>query len=396
MSVGRIAVVMPAVYDELDREFLSGIHNAAMDIGYDTLVFTGVSAENDEDYTKGENNIYELIFSADINGVIVAANRFRDMKLKDTLFRRLDGMSIPCVAIGESWKNIDGVFPDQSGGIAEITEHLITAHGYRDIVCLTGPQGNREAENRADGYINAMKIHNLDSSVIYGDFWRNSAAKLAKDIAEDKRSRPEAIVCTSDIMAVSLCQYLEEYGIKIPDDIAVTGYDGSIYTMLTRPSVTTVCGGEKSLGMLAVKVLADKMEVICDIDCNKQHIRYFGSCGCYNEEEKEYLLKYTEKIVHKQLERKTFMYSNYIAKMSDCESVPKFAAVLDSLRYMLSECRAINVCVCEDWRVENPEYRKSGFSENMQLIYSEEQPGQLDFPLHKLLPCLNLPHEPQF
>ncbi|MBP1544878.1 MAG: helix-turn-helix transcriptional regulator [Oscillospiraceae bacterium] len=90
------------------------------------------------------------------------------------------------------------------------------------------------------------------------------------------------------------------------------------------------------------------------------------------------------------------MYSNYIAKMSDCESIPKFAAVLDSLRYMLPECRAINVCVCEDWRVEHPEYRKRSFAQNMQLIYSEDQPGQLDFALHKLLPCLNLPHEPQF
>ncbi len=397
MSMGRIAVIMPAVYDELDREFLSGIHNAAMDIGYDTLVFTGVSAENDEDYTKGENNIYELIFSADINGVIVAANRFRDMELKDTLFRRLDGMGIPCAAIEESYGNIAGVFPDQSESIGEITEHLIAVHGYKHILCLTGPQGNREAENRADGYVCAMKKHKLDSSVIYGDFWRNSAAELAKDIAEGKRFCPEAIVCASDIMAVMLCEKLIDYGIKIPDDIAVTGYDGSIYTMLTRPSVTTVCGGERSLGMLAVKALAERMGITSDIDCNKQYIRFCGSCGCRKEEaEKEYLLRYTEKIVHRQLERKSFMYSNYIAKMSDCESVPKFASVLDSLRYILPECRTINVCVCEDWRVENPEYRKSGFSENMQLIYSEEQPGQLDFPLHKLLPCLNLPHEPQF
>lgn len=62
MPLGRIAVIMPAVYDELDCEFLSGIHKAAMDTGYDTLVFTGVSAENDKDYTEGENNIYELFF----------------------------------------------------------------------------------------------------------------------------------------------------------------------------------------------------------------------------------------------------------------------------------------------------------------------------------------------
>ncbi len=347
---------------------------------------------------QGENNIYALPFLAEIDGVILVSNRFKDVTLKADIIRKIEKCRLPCVAVEEYAGKIKGVFLDQSKSLYDITEHLITCHGYKNILCLTGPRNNIEAEGRADGYIYAMKKHGLDSiDVIYGDFWRSSAAELAKDIADGKRPRPEAVVCTSDIMAVVLCEKLTEYGIKVPDDIAVTGYDGSIYTLLTTPPITTVCGGEKSLGMLAVKTLAEKLGIVCDIDCNKQHIRICGSCGCRNEEkEREYLLRYTEAVVHRQLDRKTFMYSNYIAKMSDCESIPKFASVLDSLRYMLPECSAINVCVCEDWRIEHPEYRKSGFSENMQLIYSEEQPGQLDFSLNKLLPCLNLPHEPQF
>lgn len=398
MTRGRIAVLMPAVYDELDKELLVGIQTAAASVRFDTLVFTAVSAENDEDYTRGENNIHELPFLTDIDGIILVPDRFKDKALKNDIVKRIEKSGLPCVAIKEDTGKIQGVFLDQSKSIYDITEHLITVHGYRDILCLTGPDGNSEAEERAAGYICAMKAYGLaGAEIIYGDFWRNSAAELAKEIADGKRSRPEAIVCTSDIMAVVLCEKLSEYGLNVPEDIAVTGYDGSVYTLLTRPPITTVCGGEKTIGMLAVKALAQKLGITCDMECNKQHIRFCGSCGCCSEaQEKEYLLQYTEAIMHRQLDRKTFMYSNYIAKMSDCESIPKFASVLDSLRYMLPECRAINVCVCEDWRIEHPEYRKSGFSENMQLIYSEEQPGQLDFPLHKLLPCLNLPHEAQF
>ncbi len=398
MTRGRIAVLMPAVYDELDKELLTGIQTAAVNIGFDTLVFTGVSSDNTDNYIQGENNIYALPFLAETDGFILVANRFKDKSLKADIVRCIEKSKLPCVAIEEDIGKIQGVFLDQSKSICDITEHLITVHGYRDILCLTGPEDNTEAEERADGYICAMKKHGLGTgSVIYGDFWRNSAAELARDIADGKRPCPEAVVCTSDIMAVVLCEKLAEYGIKVPVDIAVTGYDGSIYTLLTTPPITTVCGGEKSLGMLAVRALAEKLGVTCDIECNKQYMRICSSCGCRNEgKEREYLLRYTEAVVRRQLDRKTFMYSNYIAKMSDCESIPKFASVLDSLRFMLPECRAINVCVCEDWRVEHPEYRKSGFSENMQLIYSEEQPGQLDFPLRKLLPCLNLSHEPQF
>lgn len=398
MTRGRVAVLMPDIYDVLEREFLSGVHTALKDIGFDTLVLTGVSADGNEGYTQGENNIYELAFCADIDGVIIVSNRFKDKKIKKLLMKRLVTSGVPFVAIEEDYNGVEDVFNAQRQSISEITGHLLSTHRYKDIICLTGPQGNREAEERAAGFRDAMKKHRINKcSVIYGDFWRNSAIELADEIASGKRRRPEAIVCTSDIMAVSLCQRFLEHGIKIPDEIAVTGYDGSVYTLLTRPQITTVCGSEKSLGMLAVKALAEKLNIPFDIDCNKQYIRFCGSCGCQNEaQEKENLLRYTEKIVHRQLERKNFMYSNYIAKMSDCESIPKFTAVLDSLRYMLPECNAINVCVCEDWRIEHPEYRKSGFSENIQLIYSENQPGQLDFPLRKLLPCLNLNHKPQF
>ncbi len=398
MIKGRIAVLMPDIYDVLEREFLAGVHKVLGDMGFDTLVFTGVSADGDIDYTRGENNIYELVFCADIDGVIIAASNFKDKKIKNLLMERLAASGIPCVAIEEEYKGIEGIFNNQSQCISEITEHLINVHGYKDIICLTGPQGNREAEERAAGFRSAIKKHRIrKSSVIYGDFWHNSAMELADDIVAGRRHKPEAIVCTSDIMAVSLCRRLSEHGIKVPDEIAVTGYDGSVYTLLTRPQITTVCGGEKSLGMLAAKRLVEKLGINYDSDCCAQYLRICGSCGCSNEEqEKEYLLRYTESVIRRQLDRKTFMYSNYIAKMSDCESIPKFAAVLDSLRHLLPECNAINVCVCEDWRIEHPEYRKSGFSENMQLIYSENQPGQLDFPVHRLLPCLNLPHEPQF
>ncbi len=398
MTKGRIAVLMPDIYDVLEREFLAGVHTALNDMGFDTLVFTGVSADGDEGYTNGENNIYELAFCTDIDGVIIAASRFKDKKLKNLLLKRLGSSGIPCVAVEEDYKGIEGVFNDQSHSISRITEHLISVHGYRNIICLTGPQGNREAEERASGFRSTMKKHHISkSSVIYGDFWRNSAAELADEIAEGRRPYPEAIVCTSDIMAVSLSHRLSEHGIKVPGEIAVTGYDGSVYTLLTRPQITTVCGGERSLGLLAAKKLALKLGIDYENDCHAQYLRICGSCGCHNEaQEKEFLLQYTESVIRRQLDRKTFMYSNYIAKMSDCESIPKFAAVLDSLRYMLPECGAINVCVCEDWRVEHPGYRKNGFPENMQLIYSEEQPGQLDFPLHKLLPCLNLGHEQQF
>jgi len=399
MTRGRIAVLIPAVYDALDKEFLTGVHTAARQIGFDTLVFTSIAAENADNYTSGENNIYNLPFLTEVDGIIMAANRFHDKMLKAEILNRLEKIKLPCVVIEEKHDKIRGVFLDQKKSIYNMTEHLLMWHGYSNILCLTGPEENYEAQIRAEGFISAMEDNGIDwhGKVIYGDFWRYAPIGLAEKIASGEMKCPEAVVCTNDIMAVALCQELQKRGFKVPRDIAVTGYDGSVYTLLTKPAITTVCGGDSYLGRSAVKTLAEMMNIDNEIDCGNVHIRICGSCGCNNElGERDALLEQTEKMLHRQLDRKNFMFSNYIVRMSDCESIPKFAAVLDSLRYMLTDCISVNICLCEDWRTEHPEYRKQGFSENINLIYSENQPGQLLFPLQNLLPRFNLPHEPQF
>lgn len=399
MARGRIAVLIPAVYDTLDKEFLNGVHTAAKQIGLDTLVFTSVAAENADSYTSGENNIYKLPFLTEIDGIIMAANRFHDEKLKTDILNVLEKIKLPCVVVEEKHDKIKGVFLDQKKSIYNLTDHLLVWHGYRNILCLTGPEENYEAQMRAEGFISAMEDNGLDwqGRVIYGDFWRYAPARLAEKIASGEMKCPEAVVCTNDIMAVALCQELQKHGLRVPRDVAVTGYDGSVFTLLTKPAITTICGGDSCLGRSSVKMLAEMMGIDNDIDCGNVHIRICGSCGCNNEHgERDALLDETEKMLHRQLDRKNYMFSNYIVRMSDCESIPKFASVLDSLRYMLSDCTSVNICLCEDWRTEHHEYRKQGFSENMNLIYSENQPGQFMFPLQKLLPRLNLPHEPQF
>ncbi len=68
----RIKKLMPDIYDILEREFLAGVHTVLSNTGYDTLVFTGISVDGDESYTRGENNIYELAFCSDFGGVMIA------------------------------------------------------------------------------------------------------------------------------------------------------------------------------------------------------------------------------------------------------------------------------------------------------------------------------------
>ena len=134
MSRGRIAVLIPAVYDTLDKQFLAGIHSAAQQIGFDTLIFTSVAAENADNYTSGENNIYNLPFLTDIDGIIMAANRFHDEKLKAEILSRLEKSKLPCVIVEEKHDKIRGVFLDQKKSIYNLTDHLLVWHGAKETL----------------------------------------------------------------------------------------------------------------------------------------------------------------------------------------------------------------------------------------------------------------------
>lgn len=399
MSKGKIAVLIPEIYDALDREFLSGVQNAAKELSYDTIVFTGISSAPADTYTSGENNIYELPFLCDIAGMIFVSNRFHDSSLKKQLLHHMTHLTIPCVCIEESCENIPGVYLKQEALIYQITEHLICTHHYTDLLCLTGPKNNPEAEERARGFLRALHDHHIPvkDRVLYGDFWRSAPTELADEIISGRRSRPEAVVCTNDVMALTLCQALQEHGIRIPEDIAITGYDGGLYSLLTTPAITTIVGGNYCLGLLAVKNIAEQLGELHMLEEALPSLRLGGSCGCENAaEERATLLKHTDALIRRRLNRKPMMLSNHIAKMSDCESLSSFASILSSLNYAMPDCRGMNICLCEEWNLEAPNYRTKGFSEQMCLIYSDSQPWQLQFPLKQLLPQLEQPHSPQF
>ena len=124
MTKGKIAVLIPAVYDKLDKEFVSGIYQTLKENSFDTLVFTSVSTENTDGYMCGENNIYNLPFLSDVDGIIMASNRFYDNSLKESILKQLEKCKLPCILVEEEREKIKGVFLDQKKCIYDITEHL--------------------------------------------------------------------------------------------------------------------------------------------------------------------------------------------------------------------------------------------------------------------------------
>ncbi len=411
----RVGIIIPAITDLLRSELIKSVYESAFPLGYDIIVLTNATnAHNDfvyNEYTIGEENIYSLITHAAFDGVIFASQYFYKTALKQRIAAAIRKGGIPCVEIGESDSGFETIHIHSKQVMHDITEHLITVHGCRRLCCLTGPQHIPEARERLYGFLEAAQQHHIcipKENIIYGDYWKLSGKQLGKAILSGTYEKPDAVVCTNDMMAVSLCDTLAAGGMSVPEDILVTGYDAHIEALLHFPSITTVGGQSKEAGRLAFEKLFSMIEgKSLTNETIRLKIIYGASCGCVDKVENyrqaaEQVQTYIRSESHKaeMLEMQT--NTSFIASMSEAQSLEELMRAADNTAHIITEHTSINICICSDWKgdLSYPEaYRSEGYSNEMYLALSKRVGANLEagyyFPIKKLLPTLDEPHTPQ-
>lgn len=414
-TLKKIAVIIPAINDILSIELLRGIDEQAKILGYDVIVLTNFSKNqnNDSDNIKhfiGEENIYELIEQIKLDGIIFAANKFLKSSLINRLSSKMRNLNIPCISVGSNIVGIHSIFSDQKLYFKTIVSHLIKKHNCKKIYCLTGPKGNYDSEQRLAGFCEALsenKIEYNENNIFYGDFWKIKAVDLAKQIVEHNIEKPDAIACANDIMAIALCETLINNGIRVPEDIAVTGFDGTIHAAINEPSITTLVGSEQISG---IKSVIKIHELITKKKCSAKVILDFSieegqSCGCRTKNssyQNPSFLRNKELFIRENLYQELYKTANFMGKLSDKNTIESLINTVNEHTYMLHKWETINICLCTDWLgnidLQN-EYRTKGYSNKMKLmlhktIENNIQNG-LEFNTKILIPYLNKPHLPK-
>lgn len=148
---------------------------------------------------------------------------------------------------------------DDFGGARAMTRHLIE-RGYRRIAHIRGAEGNLQAEERLRGYRAALKGSGAaPPAVIEGDFTEESGYRAGQAIAA-REGRPDAIFAANDMMAVGCLLALREAGIRVPEDMALTGFDDIPLARFVSPPLTTVRADIATFGLRALERLAGMMD----------------------------------------------------------------------------------------------------------------------------------------
>jgi LacI family transcriptional regulator len=162
---------------------------------------------------------------------------------------------------GPDFGGPDFVGADNRGGSRAITAHLIAVHGHTDLAFLAGPAGSPDSEERFAGFVAALREAGLPqpaAPAATGSFTEAGGAQAVRELIAGG-ARPRAIVCGNDEMALGALAALRAAKLRVPADVAVTGFDDIAAARRSRPALSTVRQpmrelGERSVGLLLSRI----------------------------------------------------------------------------------------------------------------------------------------------
>lgn len=407
MKRKTIAVCVTGYNWEYETRVVNGIYERCKELDINLLAFANLMRRPElnsdrvlpESVVRGEIEIYNLINYDRVDGIIILGDSMIEESIIYDIAEKAKQRGIPVVNINdEPHKLYRNIILSDKIAMEFVVRHLIEEHGYTKINFIGGFPGNLQTEERLAAYKKVLSEHNIpieESRIAYGEFWKKSVDCTAEFMKADEK--PQAIACASDTMAFFCMDYLKSQGYRIPEDIAVTGFDGIKECEEYNPSLTTVRRAFQESGSKAVDVLYDIFQgketpeyTYIDSKLIKNH-----SCGCEVSKPDAVQDFFTEKYGELNIFKE---FNTYILEMNT-----KFASAQNSTELYSDTVRGAHffklkklyICICSNIEKgagrygeddEKPAY--CGLSDKMvsMLKYGHDIPIGTEFSTSELLP----------
>lgn len=238
-----IGVVLPDIWGEYFSEVIHGIDHAARQAGYHVLVS---SSHSDVAETR---DVLRTMHGR-VDGVLVMSPNASPRELEGCL-----PPSLPVVFLNSAPGRAlhPSLSVDNRGGARAMVSHLVSL-GHRRLAFVTGPPSNFDASERRRGCREALRAAGLPPAAateIEGDFGEESG-QVAGEAIVRLSPRPTAIFAANDSMAIGVLFALRRAGLKVPEEIAVAGFDDIPIARFASPPLSTVRHDIRTLGERAL------------------------------------------------------------------------------------------------------------------------------------------------
>lgn len=249
-----IGVIVPNMERSFYASIISGIENYAKKDGYFIII-----ANSRESYTT-ETECLENLIKLNVDGLIVCLSQ----ETNDyTHFDHARAKDIPVVFFDRVCRTSEysSVIADNADAAKELVQHLID-NGAKNIAHIAGPENLNITKERIDGYLKCLSQNNISFNnelLVYCNLSVDSTKKAITKLISAKQI-PDAIFCVNDTVAFVAMKELKNKGFKIPDDIAITGFNNEFHSMFVEPPLTTIMHPTIELGEESARLIIRQIE----------------------------------------------------------------------------------------------------------------------------------------
>mgnify|MGYP002854244758 CR=1 FL=1 len=285
----KIAMIISGLRYEGQTKTVQGVLSGARSYGLEVYIFT---CDNNWERIRDAKGVLPLFIPDDYDGIIFHGDTIEGEKLVDSLVEEIVGSGVPAVTLKDPHEGMTLMGMDNFKGIYEIVRHLTEVHGAKTINFIAGAPESVDAAERETAFRGAMEQFGLkveEERIKTGYFSPQGGRDAFRSWYEmrDELPLPDAIVSASDWMAVGAIEEMKKYGIDIPTDIMITGYDDTLISKVTQPPLTTVLLPNYDIGRRSVELLYELMTKgsISDNERIGNHAIFRGSCGCQTDDD---------------------------------------------------------------------------------------------------------------
>ena len=392
----KLAIYIGEIAGAFQQTIVNVITNKANKIGYDVVVLCSYGTYNDDImYAEGEKASINLADPSIFDGIIVSEDLFDNPGMGDELYEKLkQEATCPVVYLRTLREGFYSILLENAASIESVVRHFADDHGFNDIVYMSGKVGTLDSVERLKGYMNVMNekgINVTDHMIFHGDYWRDKGAEALDWFMEGRDTYPQAVVCANDYMALSICEELRQRGVRVPEDVCVSGFDFVQEARAYEPTLTSLEVDFAGMSELAVDIINNVNNGIAE-----EYIQYMPaklmlnkSCGCGEQ----FKISNAAQLIEDNYRHLTSVKNNMLLTMEyqDCFEMNEFMDIADKYRFIVKANRIMfcfnDITEQGSDTVEND----SSFTNNMGLFRVFEGKDKTTvcnkvFPRKQLLP----------
>ena len=270
-------------------QFLAGVTDAAEELDVNLVHFNGgpIKAVLSEASTTSFG-LYDLAKPGQFDGLLLASDVGNGVSEAELKKFRAEHENIPIVTQSVPVDGATMFIPDNTQGMRALVQHLIEEHGYKRVAFIKGIEGQIDSEQRFQAYKDELKARNIrfdKDLVVEGDFSPESGHDAVRILLDERKLRFQAIVAVNDRMAFGALEALQQRNVRVPDDVAGTGFDDLREAQLIGVPLTTVrqsfyTTGRNTLHALVNRINGDTAQKQV-VTPTQLLVRW--SCGCMPE-----------------------------------------------------------------------------------------------------------------